>query len=106
MKRFLVLRAWFLKISMTGLKRYEDEKRADEVHSKRRARKSKQCEATAGVRGLAKDAECQPSEKNLRLLNIFDSLQKSSGNLQGLKRRTRGASGALDGVEVGSRKSE
>jgi hypothetical protein len=82
-------------------------KRVHEVHSERTERKSQQGEATAGVRGLAKDAECQPREKNLRLLNIFDSLEKSSGNLQGLKRRTRGASGALDGSnsEFGSRKS-
>jgi hypothetical protein len=76
------------------------------------ARKSQQREGTAGVRGLTRDAECQPSENNLRLLSIFDPLEKSSGNLQVCK-RTQGAQVAPwksevrgQESEVGSRKSE
>jgi hypothetical protein len=72
------------------------------------ARKSQQRKATVGVRGLARVAECQPSENNLRLLSIFDPLEKSSGNLQVFKRTTRGASAPWTGwnSEVGNRKSE
>jgi hypothetical protein len=108
---------------MTDVKRYEDEKRVHEVHSETTVRKSQQCEATADVMVLAREVGSQPSEKNLRILSIFDPLEKSSGNLQVFKRRTRGANGALDGIrnsefgirnsefgirnsEVGSRKSE
>jgi hypothetical protein len=81
-------------------------KSVHEVHSDTTARKAMQGEATAGVRGLARDAGRQPSENNLRLLDLFDPLDNSSGNLQCFKRRTRGASGALDEMEVGIRKAE
>jgi hypothetical protein len=87
---------------MTGLKKCEYEKRAHEVHSETTTQKSQQGEANAGLKDLVMDAECQPSEKNLRILSIFDPLEKSPGNLQVFKRRTRGASCAL---EVGDRKS-
>jgi hypothetical protein len=71
------------------------------------ARKSQQCEATADLRGLARDAGRQPSENNLDILDILDALEKSSGNLQILKRATRGPVDALQGSrnsEVRSRK--
>jgi hypothetical protein len=71
---------------------------------KRRREKSQQCEATAGLRGLARDAGSQPREKNLRILHIFDSLEKSSGNLQVFK-RTQGAQWT-PWPEVGNRRSE
>jgi hypothetical protein len=76
-------------------------KRGDEVHSETTARKSQQCEATADLRGLARDAGRQPSENNLDILDILDALEKSSGNLQVSKRATRGPVDALQG----SRKS-
>jgi hypothetical protein len=66
---------------MTGLKRCEDEKRAQEVHSETTTQKSQQGEARAGLMGLVKDAGSQPSENNLRILSLFDPLEKSSGNL-------------------------
>jgi hypothetical protein len=48
-------------------------------------------------------------EKNLRILSILNPLEKSSGNLQVLKRRTRGANGALGGerkIEVRRQRAE
>jgi hypothetical protein len=67
-------------------------KQAHEVQSESTARKSQQCEAAEGLMHLSSGSGSQPREKNLRLLSLFDPLEKSSGNLQGLKRRTRGAS--------------
>jgi hypothetical protein len=94
---------------MTSDKRDECENCAHEVHSETTTRKSQQCEATASFRGLAMEAGSQPSEKNLRILDIFDPLEKSSGNLQVFKRVTRGAMDALEGSRgagVGSRHKE
>jgi hypothetical protein len=51
----------------------------------------------------------QPRENNLRLLDLLNPLDNSSGNLQVFKRATRGAMDALGGggnSEVGSRGAE
>jgi hypothetical protein len=43
-------------------------------------------QSRCGVYGPCHGRRSQPSEKNLRILNILDALEKSSGNLQVFKR--------------------
>jgi hypothetical protein len=88
--------------SMTGDKRYEDEKRAHEVHSETTARKSQQGEATAGLMGLAMDGGSQPSGKKPAHLEHLEPLGKILGEFAGFEEAHKGRKWRLGGI----RKSE